>query len=229
MIFGDIARALGQLDDARFLRVVARAVAITVLLLAGFVWGGVTLFGWLLPDTVSLPWIGQIDFAIAWVSWAALGLLVLLSVVLMMPVASVFVGFFLDDVADAVESRHYPALGLVEPLPMTDVILDSLRFLGLMIAVNLVALVIYLLSTIFAPFVFWIVNGFLLGREYFQLVAARRLGHARATQLRKRHFFEIWTLGAIMAVPLSIPLVNLFVPVLGVAAFCHMFHRLYRD
>jgi uncharacterized protein involved in cysteine biosynthesis len=74
--------------------------------------------------------------------------------------------------------------------------------------------------------VFWAVNGWLLGREYFQLVAARRLGHRAATQLRKRHALQIWALGAVMAVPLSVPVVNLFVPVLGVAAYCHMYHRL---
>ena len=32
-----------------------------------------------------------------------------LSVFLMVPVASAFTGFFLEDVAEAVEDRHYPA------------------------------------------------------------------------------------------------------------------------
>ncbi len=225
-MIGDIARALSQLGDPRFLRVVLGAVALTVLLLAGFVWGGVSLAGWFLPETVSLPWLGTIDLAVGWLTWGALALLLVLSVVLMVPVAMVFVGFFLDSVADAVEARYYPHLPPVTPQPLGAVIGDALRFLGVMILVNALALVIYLLSTVLAPFVFWAVNGYLLGREYFQLVAARRLGHPEATRLRKRHFLQIWALGAVMAVPLSVPVINLFVPVLGVAAYCHMYHRL---
>ncbi len=225
MILSDIARALGQLGDPRFLRVVLKAVAITILILAGAVWLGVSLFGWFLPDVVALPWVGSIDLSVTWISWAAVGVLMLLSIVLMVPVASVFVSLFLDDVADAVEARHYAQLGPVQPLPLSEAMVDSARFLVLMAVVNAAALLIYLLSTIFAPFVFWAVNGFLLGREYAQLVAARRIGSDAARTLRKRHFVEIWALGALMAVPLSIPVVNLFVPVLGVAAYCHWFHR----
>lgn len=228
-MIGDIARALAQLSDPRFLRVVMGAVALTIALLAGFVGGGASLAGWLLPETLTLPWFGSVDLAVGWLSWAALGLLLILSVVLMVPVASVFVGFFLESIAEAVEARYYPHLPPVTPLPLSAAIGDALRFLGVMIVVNVVALVIYLLSTVLAPFVFWAVNGYLLGREYFQLVAARRLGHERATRLRKRHSLRIWSLGAVIAVPLSVPVVNLFVPVLGMAAFCHMFQRLSRS
>ena len=74
-----------------------------------------------------------------------------------------------------------------------------------MVAANLVALAIYLLVPPLAPFVFWLVNGFLLGREYFRLVAMRRLGPEAAAALRRRHFGRIWLAGTAMAVPLSVP------------------------
>jgi len=69
----------------------------------------------------------------------------------------------------------------------------------------------------------------LLGREYFQMVAMRRLGRAGADALRKKHRLQIWLAGFLMAVPLSVPFVNLFIPVLGAATFTHMFHRLNRQ
>ena len=78
----------------------------------------------------------------------------------------------------------------------------------------------------FAPLVVWAVNGFLLGREYFQLVAGRRLGVAGARALRRRHRGEVWLTGGLLALPLTIPIVNLIVPILGVATYTHMFHRL---
>ena len=72
-------------------------------------------------------------------------------------------------------------------------------------------------------------NGYLLGREYFALVARRRLGAEAAAALGRRHLARIWFLGTAMAVPLSVPVVNLVVPILGVAVFTHQFHRMAGD
>jgi uncharacterized protein involved in cysteine biosynthesis len=155
--------------------------------------------------------------------------MLVLSVVLMVPVAAAVVGFFLDDIAAAVEARHYPALPPVQPLGLSEQVADSARFLALVVAVNAVALVIYLTVPPLAPFVFWIVNGFLLGKEYFQLVAMRRLGRAGGLALAQRHFWRIWIAGTLMAIPLSVPLLNLVVPIVGVAVFTHQFHRLAGD
>jgi uncharacterized protein involved in cysteine biosynthesis len=77
-----------------------------------------------------------------------------------------------------------------------------------------------------APIIFWGLNGFLLGREYFTLAAIRRVGRTKAKQLRRRHVGRIWLAGALMAVPLSVPLVNLLIPILGAATFTHLFHAL---
>ena len=228
MLLEDFRKAVNQLTDPAFARVLWRALGLTIALLAAFfaafVWG----LGWLLPDTVSLPFLGEVTFVTSILSFAAVFLMLGLSVFLMVPVASVFIGVFLDDIAEAVEARHYPDLPPVEPLPWSDVLLDSLRFLGIVVVANAAALIVYLLSTVFAPFVFWAVNGFLLGREYFQLVASRRIGRRAADDLRKRHLGRIWTAGVLMAVPLTVPLVNLVVPILGVAVFTHLFHRLNR-
>ena len=76
-----------------------------------------------------------------------------------------------------------------------------------------------------AIFIFWALNGFLLGREYFQIAAMRRLGREGAKQARKEHFGMIWLAGCLMAVPLTIPLLNLFIPILGAATFTHLFHQ----
>jgi uncharacterized protein involved in cysteine biosynthesis len=46
--------------------------------------------------------------------------------------------------------------------------------------------------------------------------------------MRGRYSLWIWLAGSLMAVPLSIPLLNLIVPVVGVATYTHMFHRLNR-
>ena len=103
---------------------------------------------------------------------------------------------------------------------------DTINFLGVLIFANVLALILYAFFVPFAPFIFWGLNGFLLGREYFQLAAMRRVGRAKAKELRKRHFATIWLAGVLMAMPLTIPLVNLVIPIMGAATFTHLFHRL---
>ena len=226
MIAEAIRKALGQLGDPRFRRVLLLGVGLTVALLFGatllFVW----LVGWFVPDTVTLPWIGEIAWIDDAASWAVVPLMLVLSVFLMVPVASAFTGIFLDDVTDAVEARHYPELGPAPRVPFGTALRDSAGFLGVIVAANLVALVPYLLLAPLAPVIFLALNGYLLGREYFQLVAMRRLGRAGAKAARRRHAGKIWLAGAVMALPLTVPVANLLVPVIGAAAFTHLFHRL---
>jgi uncharacterized protein involved in cysteine biosynthesis len=224
----DFGRALAQLSDPRFRGVLWRALLVTLAGLAAVCWAAVTALGWLVPESLSLPWIGEVGFLDDLASWAAVGVMLVLSVVLMVPTAAIVVGFFLDGAAAAVEARHYPGLPPAAGQGVAAQLGDSLRFLGLVVAANLVALAVYLMLPPAAPLVFWAVNGFLLGREYFQLVALRRLRPEAAAELRRRHAGRIWLAGTAMAVPLSVPVVNLLVPILGVAVFTHQVHRMTR-
>ena len=152
--------------------------------------------------------------------------MMILSVFLMVPVASAFTGIFLDDVADAVEDVHYPNLSPAPRIGFAEGLKEAMTFLGVLIAANIAALIAYLIFAPFAPFIFYGLNGFLLGREYYRMIAVRRLGRAGAKAAFRRHLGAIWITGAIMAVPLTVPVVNLLVPILGVAAFTHLYHRL---
>lgn len=224
MIFTAFARALGQVTDRRFLRVLLLGVGLTLGLLIALYAGVFWLVSWLLPDTIDLPWGISISWADDLLSWGSVLLMLVLSVFLMVPVASAFTGIFLDDVAAAVEERHYPHLAAAPPIPFAEGLRMGLVFFGVLVAVNLVALVLYFMVGPFAPLLFWAVNGFLLGREYFELVALRRLGRRGAIAARRRHAGKIWLAGALMAAPLSLPVVNLVIPILGAATFTHLFH-----
>ncbi len=226
MIFNDFSRALSQMSDPRFLRVLGLGVALSVALLLGVYGGFLVLIDWLMPETFSLPWIGEVRWLDDLLSVGSLILMLLFSIFLMVPVAALFCGVFLDDVAGAVEARHYSALGPAPRQPTYTALVEAVNFTGVLIVVNLLALALYFFIGPFAPLLFWALNGYLLGREYFVLVASRRLGRAPAHALRRRHWFKVWWAGMLMAAPLSVPLVNLVIPVLGVATFTHLFHRL---
>lgn len=226
MILHDFLRALGQISDPRFRRVLLIGLALTIALLVAvylaFLWAVQTF----VPDTVTLPYIGPINGVEALVSWGSALVVSGLSIFLMVPVAAMFTGFFLEDVVQAVEDRHYPGLPPVPRAKLMDAMIDSFNFFALLVAVNILALILYAFSGPFIPVVFWAINGLLLGREYFTLVAQRRLGRAGAKAMRRRYGAQIWLAGTLMAAPLSIPLINLFIPVLGAATFSHMFQRL---
>ena len=226
MILTDFAKALAQLPDPRFRRVLWLGVGLTIALLVAAYAGLLWLIDALASDPITLPWVGEITWVGDLLGWGSLGLMLVLSVFLMIPVASAITSFFLEDVAEAVEATHYPALPSVPRTSLWDGLRDTVSFLGLMLVANLLAFTLYALFPPFAPLIFYAMNGFLLGREYFQVAAMRREGRAGAKALRRRHGATIWIAGILMALPLSIPLLNLFVPILGAATFTHLYHRL---
>ncbi|AZL60069.1 hypothetical protein EI545_15265 [Tabrizicola piscis] len=226
MILKAFLSALSQLGDRRFRRVLGLGVLLALALLFAAYAGFLQLIWWLTPDSVDLPIVGPVTGVETLLGWASLVLMLGLSVFLMVPVASAFTGFFLEEVAQAVEARHYPHLPPARTMPMAEAVRQSINFLGLIVAVNVVALFIYPFAGPAAPLVFWVVNGFLLGREYFTLVALRRLAPAEVKAMRRRNGLQLWLAGTLMAAPLSMPIVNLVIPVLGVATFTHLFHRL---
>lgn len=226
MILSSFRDALLQLGDGGFLRVTLMGVALAVLLLVGFSVGAIWLLGQILPSSIALPWIGSADWLGTAANWGLGVALAVLSVFLMVPVASAFSGLFLDKVAEAVEARHYPALPPARPQGLIDGLIGSVNFLGVLVLVNLLALILWPLAGPFVPVLFWAVNGYILGREYFELAAQRRMSRPEAKALRRANGGTIWLAGGLMAVPLTIPVVNLLVPVLGAATFTHLFHRL---
>ncbi|MBK8210912.1 MAG: EI24 domain-containing protein [Rhodospirillales bacterium] len=136
-------------------------------------------------------------------------------------------GFFLDSVAEAVERRHYPTLPPARSQPLPEILGSSAKFFAMLLLLNIVMLLFLLLPPVF-PFVFYGVNGYLLGREYFEVVAARRLDPPAARALRRRNARTVFAAGVLLALLLTVPVVNLLAPLLGTAAMVHLFAKMQR-
>lgn len=228
MVFSSFLAALGQWTDPRFRRVVLLGVGLTlgllILLYAGMVW----VIQILVPETTDLPLIGPVGGLDTLLSVGSVLLMLLASIFLMVPVASAFSGLFLESVAEAVEDRHYPALPPARTLGIAEGLIGAVNFFGIALAANLLALFLWPFAGPLVPVLFWSLNGYLLGREYFTLVAQRRMDRPAARALWRANKARIWGAGILMAAPLSVPVVNLLIPVFGVATFTHLVHRLTR-
>jgi len=148
---------------------------------------------------------------------------------LLFPVATtVVLGFFLDGVLLNIERERYPGLGPPREIPIGQVLLGGLRLAGLTIALNLLILPFYVLLPAINLVLFYGVNGYLLGREYFELVALRRLDRQTAGTVRRINRLRLWAGGAVIAALFSVPVVNLAAPLLGAAFMLHLFERIRR-
>ncbi|WP_417840556.1 EI24 domain-containing protein [Terasakiella sp.] len=210
-------KSFAQLPDPTFRKVIFLGVLgalVTFLLLFSAVTG--FLFESVL---INIPWV---DTAIDW-----LGSIATIAVVwLLFPaVASVIIGFLLEDIAEAVEKKHYPDLPPADSIPWGETLVEAIKFAGVMLLLNILALPIYLLFPAVNLLVFYSLNGYLISREYFELVGQRRVGVKKAKALRKAYQGRLLIAGALTAFLLTIPLVNLLAPVVGTAAMVHLFHR----
>ena len=226
VIFVAFLKSLGQLSDSRFQAVLWRGIGLTIALLVAVYAVVLWIIDWFTTEPITLPGGREITWLGDLLSFGSLLVMILLSVFLMIPVASAITSLFLDEVAEAVEDKHYPDLPPVAPLGFWDGLRDTVNFLGVLVTANILAFILYVIFPFAAIFIFYALNGFLLGREYFQLAAMRRVGRAEAIVLFKRYRATIWVAGCLMALPLSIPLVNLVIPILGAATFTHIFHSL---
>lgn len=226
MILSSFFKAIAQLPDARFQRVLWLGLGLTIalLILASAVLLG--LINGFTADRLSLPLVGEVTWIDDLLSWGSVLLLIVASFFLMVPVASAITSLFLEDVAEAVEAKHYPHLPSVPRTGLYAGLHDSVNFMGLLIVGNAIALILIAVLTLPGIIVFYALNGFLLGREYIQITAMRRLGRDGAKKMWRDNIGTIWLAGCLMAIPLTIPLINLIIPILGAATFTHLFHRL---
>jgi len=190
-VSGAFLLAIQQLSAPVFRRVLVRALGLAALTFAalavGVQWA---LVQWGLADT---PWIGTVIQFLG--GFATLGL----AWVLFPAVSTMMVELFVEDVTEATELAHYPDDPPGRSPEFVSGLLSSVWFVAVAIGVNVLAIPIYLFLLLFPPLLsvaFYGINGYLLGREYFELAAHRHLDPAEARLLRHDNRWRIWGAGA---------------------------------
>jgi uncharacterized protein involved in cysteine biosynthesis len=212
-VFGAISKAVAQLADPAIQRLIGLSVLLTVMVFAVAAVVAWWLIGWL---SGLHGWWGEAaqiggllaTAVIAWFTFPAL--------------AAAISAVFAERVIEAVEARYYPGRPAPFQVPMWETILDGLKLALLSLVANLVALPFL----IFPPLYFAIaygINGYLLGREYYEMPAFRRLQRGPAKQLYLANRGRFTLAGVLIAFISTIPIVNLIAPILATAFMVHLF------
>lgn len=216
-MFASLRKAANLLFDRTLSGVVIRSLFLTILLFAVLI-VAVEVGVHQLP-TLGAPWVNAL------LDFLAPVLLILLIFFLGAPVAALFASLFLEDVARAVEARYYPADPRASVASFGTTLLAGLRLAAMVILVDLALLPVDIAVPGIAEIATILVNGWLLGREYFELVALRHMSRSAADALRRRHGGGVFWAGVVISVLTVVPLVNLMAPLFGAAFMVHMFKR----
>ncbi|WP_262270489.1 sulfate transporter family protein [Microvirga yunnanensis] len=222
MLIQSIFAAAREVFSPALRGILWKSIGLTVALLV-LVWLGLTkLFDIFLTNhelSASYPIIDSFAFFLA-----GFGLFVAL-VYLLPAISAIVAGYFLDDVAEIVERKDFPADPPGRALPFGTSLLYGIRFAGLSLLVNLVALLLFFIPGINIG-AFFIANAYLLGREYFELAAGRFWPAEDVARLRAEHRGTVLAAGAVVAALVLVPVVNLITPIFGAALMVHLHKRL---
>jgi len=229
-MFEAAVNALSQMFSPPFRRVLLKSIGLGLLMIVLIGIGLSRLFDWLATSGATWAEAGTGAHApwqiLAWLLSFAATLGIITGGVFLMPAVSAFVGtFFVDEIADEVERTHYPADPPGRALPLWRALIEGIKTALLSIAVYLCA-VPFLLLAGFGLVIMFVATAYLLGREYFLLAAMRFRSPEEARALRRAERGSVFLAGLLIAVFVSIPLLNFTTPLFAMALMVHMHKRL---
>jgi CysZ protein len=225
-------KALAQMLSPEFRSVLLKAVALAVALLVVIGIGLHHVLVWFVGAAGA--WLeahaGQNAHApveaLEWVLAILAGLGLAAGAVFLMPTVTSLVGsFFVDEIAEHVERRHYPADPPGAAVPLARALLEGIKTALLAFLVYACAVPFLLVAGI-GVLIFFVANAYLLGRIYFELAAMRFHSAAEAKRLRRLHQSSVFIGGMFIAAFVSIPIANLATPLFGTAFMVHLHKRL---
>lgn len=209
------AAILGGLKDVIFGRLTWLALinlVVAVTIIVSLARAGLTLLVPLIPD--SEGWLGYLTMA---GSLAASVVVIVLAVALSPAISMVVGGVLFDFAAERVEKKI--GAPTARRVPLAQGIWNGVRIALPALILNLIAIPLYFIPVVNA-LVFYGLNGFLMGREYATIAAARRMSYREAVTLRKRHG------GAVFLVGLACSFIPFLAPLVGASAMTRLINSL---
>ena len=155
------------------------------------------------------------DFSITGLDWLVDTLGSLAAVIILVLLLPSFFGliacFKLDTICSEVEKRHYQDLPPASYKSLIGPLLTGLRFTIILVILNIAVIPLSLIPPVYL-ISGWFLNGYLLGREFFELVAIRHLNPNQIRILRKKQKLTVFFIGLVLALISMVPILNLLLP-----------------
>jgi CysZ protein len=198
-------------------KILLKSIGLAILLLIALGAALQWLLQFLLPlaspyDTIAAVLLGLLTLIVAFFAMA--------------PVTSLMAAIFLDEVAGEVERTKYPADAPGEPLSIPRSMWLSAKFFGVVLLVNLAAILLWFVIPVFNIAVFFVANAYLLSREFFELAAMRFRSPEEARRLRQQNAVPVFVSGLFIAAIVAVPVLNLITPVFATAFMVRRHKRL---
>jgi len=229
-MFDAAIKALAQMFSPPFRRVLLKSIGLGLVLIVLIGIGLNRVFSWM--ATSGAAWAEATAGAhtawqiLAWVLSIAATFGIITGALFLMPAVSAFVGsFFVDEIADEVERTHYPMEPPGSALPLWRALIEGIKTALLAVLIYLVALPLLFVAGLGLVIMF-LANAYLLSREYFLLAAMRFRPPEEAKAMRRAHRGQIFLAGLMIAMFVSIPIVNLATPLFAMAMMVHLHKRL---
>ncbi len=183
------------------------------------------------PDSYAVGWDWLDKFG-DWIASAGFWAVVTVGSYFLFPgIVTMVMSVLADQIAGAVEDEYYPNRPGTRKVPVGDVMWSATKLTILMIMINLLAAIPYLILFFFtastgALLLFIAINGYLLGREYYEMVAIRHVNSRAVHTSRITHSGKVFVAGAIIAGMFLVPFLNILAPIIGAAMMTHIVHQL---
>jgi len=202
---------LGGLKDVIFgrltwLAIINLVIAVTLTILAA-----TALIRYvvpLIPDGAG--WFGNVTTFGEFVASVAV---VVLAIALSPAISMVVGGVLFDFAAERVEKKI--GAPKARNVPLAEGVLNGARIALPALLLNLVAIPLYFIPGVNA-LTFYALNGYLMGREYATITAARHMSYREAVALRKRNGLSVFFVG------LACSVIPFFAPLVGASAMTRL-------
>lgn len=132
------------------------------------------------------------------------------------------ISFFDEEVVAIIDDADYPQRPRATA-PFWPTLTGDIIFTGKALALNIICLPFFFIPLVGVA-VYYVLNGYLLGTQFYRMAAGRRITPEHAATLQKKNFTSILTTGVTISFLATVPVLNLAAPILGVAIMLHLFY-----
>ncbi len=187
------------------------------------------LLAWVLLGKFGLLGFGFLDTFLPWIGGA---LIALIGFVFFPSTIMVIGSLFSDEIIASIEEKHYPNNIGTNRVPVLTSIRTGLTLIIIATIINICLLPFYALGMLLPGLsfvIYYLGNGYLIGRELFENIAQRHLPVNEARKLRKRYFLKILLGGGLITFVATIPFINLATPLFGIGFMAHLYHKFHSE